>query len=369
MQALRPHVDATNCIHALARQIPKTQNWMRDADGEGLQFTRKKNAECFLLTESYTIGQVVMSIRAYPRPLKSYQTGGFFDTSLLESKNLRAKIITRLSQKRFSCACSPRCQFADSTKPNIDIEGNETIFSTEDIKVVPKVRAFLFYATTLVVAIPLFITLLIQHPFVMLLDKHRRKMHHFVNKIWAKITTYFFYKVSIEGWENLPGSDDPAVYVANHQSFLDIYTLLQIGRPFKFISKTSNFVIPIIGWAMYLTGHVPLRRLDTKSQVECLRLCIQLLKQGVSVFFFPEGTRSTDGRMASFKKGAFVVASKGNVPVVPITLIGTGKLMPNGMEGTLTPGEVKVIIHPPIQGTNADVLCSQARAVIAASLP
>ncbi|CAM6094377.1 unnamed protein product [Calypogeia fissa] len=72
--------------------------------------------------------------------------------------------------------------------------------------------------------------------------------------------------------------------------------------------------------------------------------------------------------MASFKKGAFNVATKGIVPVVQIALIGTGKLMPNGLESTLRPGRVKVILHRPIQGGNADELCNEARDIIAQTL-
>ncbi|CAM6082501.1 unnamed protein product [Calypogeia fissa] len=72
--------------------------------------------------------------------------------------------------------------------------------------------------------------------------------------------------------------------------------------------------------------------------------------------------------MAAFKKGAFNVATKGNVPVVPIALIGNGKLMPNGLELTLRPGRVKVIIHPPIQGGTADELWNEARDIIAQTL-
>lgn len=86
-------------------------------------------------------------------------------------------------------------------------------------------------------------------------------------QVWATLTTSLFYKTEIEGLENLPRADEGAVYVANHQSFLDIYTLFQLGRPFKFISKTSNFLIPLIGWSMYLTGHIPLKRMDKKSQL------------------------------------------------------------------------------------------------------
>lgn len=136
-----------------------------------------------------------------------------------------------------------------------------------DASILQKVRATCFYATTFVIAAPLFIVMLILHPFVLLFDKERRKLHHLVNKVWARMTTFLFYHTEIVGWENLPSADEGVVYVANHQSFLDIYTLFQLGRPFKFISKISNFVIPIIGWAMYLTGHIPLKREDQKSQL------------------------------------------------------------------------------------------------------
>jgi 1-acyl-sn-glycerol-3-phosphate acyltransferase len=101
----------------------------------------------------------------------------------------------------------------------------------------------------------------------------------------------------VRGVENLPKDTEAAVYVANHQSYLDIYSLFHLRRPFKararmraaacdaplpsaltphpaawhrppqFISKTSNFLIPIIGWSMYLTGHVPLKRMDRRSQM------------------------------------------------------------------------------------------------------
>lgn len=232
-----------------------------------------------------------------------------------------------------------------------------------------KLRAVVFYLVTALIAIPLFLLMLLIHPFVLLLDPIRRKGQHFINAIWANATTSLFYKTQIVGLENLPSPDSPAVYVANHQSYLDIFTLFQLNRPFKFISKTSNFLIPIIGWSMYLTGHVPIKRLDKRSQLECLKTCLELLQKGVPVLFFPEGTRSKDARLDSFKKGAFSIAVKASAPVVPITLLGTGPLMPSGMESTLANGKVvRVVIHPPITGSDADELCDKARAVIAETL-
>lgn len=231
------------------------------------------------------------------------------------------------------------------------------------------VRALCFYLTTFAFAAPLFVLMLAAYPFVMVFDKYRRRAEHSINTVWAKLTTFLYYPVQIEGLENLPAPDQPAVFVSNHLSFLDIYTLFHLHQDFKFISKTSNFLIPIIGWSMFLTGHVMINRVDRRSQLECLKQCGALLKRGASVLFFPEGTRSKDGKMYPFKKGAFSVAAKAKVPVIPVTLVGTGDLMPNKKEYLLFPGKVKVIIHPAIpSGSNADELLEKAHAAISSSL-
>ena len=172
-----------------------------------------------------------------------------------------------------------------------------------------------------------------------------------------------------QGREHLPKQDEPAVYVANHASFMDIFSLFHLKRPFKFISKTSNFIIPIIGWSMFLTGHVPLKRTDRRSQMETLKICRETLQKNGSVLFFPEGTRSKDGTMAEFKKGAFSVAAKEKVPIVPITIVNASGIMRNGKEWMLRKGEIKVIVHPRIEASeNADELCQKSENVIKEAL-
>lgn len=140
-------------------------------------------------------------------------------------------------------------------------------FLIAGLKMESKIRAACFYAITAFNAIFLFILMLVGHPFIILFDRYRRKYHHFIAKIWSTLTVTPFYKINVEGLENLPPQDTPAVYVSNHQSFLDIYTLLTLGRSFKFISKTSIFLFPIIGWAMFLLGTIPLKRMDSRSQL------------------------------------------------------------------------------------------------------
>ncbi|KAL5723857.1 1-acylglycerol-3-phosphate O-acyltransferase [Ranunculus cassubicifolius] len=254
-----------------------------------------------------------------------------------------------------------KSQVADAGSPDAS-------YSSTEFELGSKVRGICFYSVTALTAIFLFVMMILVHPFVLLFDRYRRKAHHLIAKIWATITIFPFIKIEFEGLENLPSRDIPAVYVSNHQSFLDIYTILILGRSVKFISKVGIFVFPIVGWAMYLLGTVPLKRKDSRSQLECFKRCMDILRKGASVFFFPEGTRSADGKLMAFKKGAFSLATKTGVPVVPITLVGTGQIMPRGMETTLHPGSVKVVIHKPIQGTDPDLLCAQSRNVIESAL-
>lgn len=119
------------------------------------------------------------------------------------------------------------------------------------------------------------------------------------------------------------------------------------------------------------TGHIKLNRVDRRSQLKCLQQCQKVLNEGASVLFFPEGTRSDDKKLSDFKKGAFSVAVKAGVKVVPISLIGTGDIMPNGKESHLYPGNITVIVHPSIdaKGADAKIICDKARDEIAKSLP
>ncbi|XP_038723349.1 1-acyl-sn-glycerol-3-phosphate acyltransferase BAT2, chloroplastic isoform X2 [Tripterygium wilfordii] len=278
-----------------------------------------------------------------------------------EELNRQCYIRNLRNQNKCSRYVAVRSELAESGVP-------DSAYPLSEFKFGSKVRGICFYAVTAITAIFLFVLMLVAHPFVMLLDRYRRKAQHFIAKIWATLTVAPFFTVQFEGLENLPPPDTSAVYVSNHQSFLDIYTLLILGRSFKFISKTSIFLFPIIGWAMFMLGTIPLKRMNSKSQLDCLKRCMDLIKKGSSVFFFPEGTRSKDGKLGAFKKGAFSVAAKTGVPIVPMTLIGTGKIMPTGMESIVNQGSVKVVIHKPIQGRDPAALCNEARNVISEAL-
>ena len=114
-----------------------------------------------------------------------------------------------------------------------------------------------------------------------------------------------------------------------------------------------------------------LNRVDRRSQMKALSECQRLLGRGASLLFFPEGTRSADKKLSTFKRGGFSVAVKSGAPVVPVTLLGAGDLMPSGKESLLFPGEVKVIVHPALESTGEDPqeLCDKARRIVASAMP
>lgn len=136
------------------------------------------------------------------------------------------------------------------------------------------------------------------------------------------------WKYEIKGKENLPKVDgSPVVLVANHQSAVDILAIMALSAQFRWLSKASVFHLPIIGIVMKWIGYIPVERGSVNSHKEALYKCAQCLKRGTSVFFFPEGTRSKDGKVKSFKVGAFKLSKEENIPVVPIILDGTMNLL------------------------------------------
>ncbi|MGD9344333.1 MAG: lysophospholipid acyltransferase family protein [Candidatus Aminicenantes bacterium] len=140
-----------------------------------------------------------------------------------------------------------------------------------------------------------------------------------------------------------------AVFMANHLSFLDGPLLfLVIPQALRVILKKEIFRIPIIGWAMKFAGFVPVDRKGKQSGRRSIERATESIKsKGYSYLIFPEGTRSRDGKMQPFRRGAFFLAINSQVPIVPITIEGTYDLMPKGSPFTKK-GLVKVIFHKAI---------------------
>ena len=138
-------------------------------------------------------------------------------------------------------------------------------------------------------------------------------------------------RVEIEGREHIPRGQ-PAVYMANHLSFLDGPLLfLILPQPVRVILKKSIFRIPIVGLGMRFIGFVPVDRKGKEGgKKSILRAARMMRERGYSFFMFPEGTRSRDGKLQAFRRGGFFLALEAQAPIVPVVIRGTFEIMPKG---------------------------------------
>lgn len=161
-------------------------------------------------------------------------------------------------------------------------------------------------------------------------DKMRRCQHGLC--IWwsdAVIAINPYWKVVIRQLEGLH-CDRPYIIVSNHQSISDIVLLLQTRMHFKWVAKRSLFRVPFLGWCMSLCRHVRLRHANASSIIRAYQESSDWIAKGVSVMFFPEGTRNPQGRMLPFHNGAFRLAMKKKVSILPIAIHGTASFLPKG---------------------------------------
>jgi 1-acyl-sn-glycerol-3-phosphate acyltransferase len=120
------------------------------------------------------------------------------------------------------------------------------------------------------------------------------------------------------------------IFVSNHQSMVDILAVFAIRLPFLWVSKVENFYVPFLGWNMWFNGYVPLRRGYLPSIMRMVRTCHRKLREGQSLFVFPEGTRSPTGNLIPFYPGAFRLAVRNKIPIVPVVIEGTRDILPKG---------------------------------------
>ena len=168
---------------------------------------------------------------------------------------------------------------------------------------------------------------------------------------------------------------DPAktyIFMSNHTSNLDPPILLPlIPRRTSVMAKKELFSYPILGETMRMGSLVPVDRGNRDAGIAAVREAAEVIRQGVNMTIYVEGKRSFDGKLLPFKKGPFYLAEECNVPVIPVTIVGTHDLMPKA-RFQIKPGTVKILFHDPIEPKDfgcRECLMERVRAVINGGLP
>jgi 1-acyl-sn-glycerol-3-phosphate acyltransferase len=171
--------------------------------------------------------------------------------------------------------------------------------------------------------------------------------------LWARPLCWAnFTSVEIKGDAHIaPGQS--YVIISNHQSLFDILAIAGYLRmPIRWVMKASLRKVPFLGSASAAMGNVFIDRSNHEKAIASLKNASARVSKGVSVVFFPEGTRSPDGQVGAFKKGAFVTALDLGLPILPLSISGSTQVLPKGSR-SLLPGRITITIHEPVEvGTN-----------------
>ena len=202
-----------------------------------------------------------------------------------------------------------------------------------------------------------------------------RAASRYVAANWARIICWITpVKVIVEGAENAD-PEKTYVVVCNHQSQYDIFLVYgYLKLDLKWVLKAELRKMPGVGIGCEKAGHIYVDRRNPEQARKSVRDALDRVGDGVGVLFFAEGTRSADGKLRPFKKGAFRVAASQGLPVLPVTIIGTRDIQrPKSL--FIFPGTIKMVIHPAIDAARSDDssdvmgLMMKTRAAIASALP
>lgn len=235
----------------------------------------------------------------------------------------------------------------------------------------------LFYIYQVLVLLPavvlatIIVGMLIMLVSPLLPSSQRDGYNSMMGRAWGRIIiSASLLPVTVEGRERI-AENQSYVFVANHLSCYDIFLIIgYLDRKIKWMLKASLLKIPFLGGACRISGFIPVDTSSPSKVYETYRSACASIGDGVSLMVFPEGSRSGDGHLGAFRRGAFMIASKLNVPVVPITLIGTYDVMPRHRDFRfICRKPLKMIIHEPVMPVdgedNAEFFRARSREVIA----
>ena len=206
-----------------------------------------------------------------------------------------------------------------------------------------------------------------------LVDRRLVLLHLFTS-FWASLYVWIMpaWSVHVEGNRKKAWQRN-YVIVSNHQSQLDILVAFGLFIPFKWVSKAEVFNLPFIGWNMHLNRYIKLKRGDKAGIARMFADCEKALSQGNSIFMFPEGTRSRTGELKPFKPGAFILAQKMGVPILPVVISGTHDALPKHSLNFHGRQHMTIRLLDPLPaeqtaGMTVEALSDRVRAIIADEL-
>lgn len=173
--------------------------------------------------------------------------------------------------------------------------------------------------------------------------------HKYALEWGKKLIKSLKINLSITGKEFL-NNDENYVYISNHSSLIDIPVLIAaLDDNIRIIYKKELEKIPLFGYGMKHSPFIAVSRDGGADALKTLNAAIEAMKENKSILIFPEGTRSKDGNLGEFKRGAFVLAERAGKKIVPVTVIGTDEILPKGESKFKKGVNVKVILSPPIE--------------------
>ncbi|MCP4131596.1 MAG: 1-acyl-sn-glycerol-3-phosphate acyltransferase [bacterium] len=169
-----------------------------------------------------------------------------------------------------------------------------------------------------------------------------------IGVIWARFNSVITpMSIQLIGKEKIDNKQS-YVIVANHQSQYDIFVVYGwLPINFKWVMKAELRKVPFLGYYCDSIGHVFINRLNSGAAHSSINSAKERIQNGTSILFFSEGKRSETGELLSFKKGAFKLALDMGLPILPVTIVNTRKVLPNNSTA-LFPGKAKLVIHDPI---------------------
>lgn len=174
------------------------------------------------------------------------------------------------------------------------------------------------------------------------------RMYHTIGRTWAKLICRLYgIKVVVHGTEYIEPTKQ-YIYVSNHASMFDIPAVMAgIPDQIRIVLKRELTRIPVFGWCLALGPYVVIDRADPRDAMRSIEEAAARIRGGASVLLFAEGTRTLSGKLQSFKRGAFALAAKSGVPIIPVAINNTFRILPKGSL-RVQPTDISVVLGKPI---------------------